>query len=79
MNYVAQLPSETLLRSIFDHKVLELFAENGEDWFDYVRYYKAKNIGLNAIKSTIKAESQLVLPFPQAALAGNALLTQNPL
>lgn len=79
MDYVAQLPSETLLRSIFDHKVLELFAENGEDWFDYVRYYKAKNIGLNAIKSTIKAESQLVLPFPQAALAGNALLTQNPL
>lgn len=78
-DYVSKLKSDALLDHIFKHKILELFAENGEDWFDFVRFYKAKNIALNAIKSSIKTESQLVLPLPQSALAGNNLLKQNPL
>lgn len=78
-NYHNKFKDDELLTAIFQHKILELFAENGEDWFDYVRFYKAKNIALNAIKASIKAESQLVLPLPQSALAGNRLLTQNPL
>lgn len=78
-DYVSTLKSDALLDHIFKHKILELFAENGEDWFDFVRFYKAKNIALNAIKSSIKTESQLVLPLPQSALAGNNLLKQNPL
>ncbi|MNR48071.1 SusD family protein [compost metagenome] len=78
-DYAAGIGNNVLLAAIFQHKVLELFAENGEDWFDFVRYYQAKNIAINAIKSTIKSDSQLVLPLPQTALAGNNQLQQNPL
>lgn len=78
-DYAGGIGNNVLLTAIFQHKVLELFAENGEDWFDFVRYYQAKNIAINAIKSTIKSDSQLVLPLPQTALAGNNQLQQNPL
>jgi len=79
LDYVSKLTNAVLLDHIFKHKILELFAENGEDWFDFVRFYKAKNLALNTIKSSIKTDSQLVLPIPQSALAGNNLLKQNPL
>lgn len=78
-NYAETINDSELLNTIFQHKVLELFAENGEDWFDFVRYYKRQNIGLGDIKPIIKSESQLVLPIPQSALAGNNLLEPNPL
>ncbi|MFD2556894.1 RagB/SusD family nutrient uptake outer membrane protein [Sphingobacterium tabacisoli] len=78
-DYASTLSDNQLLSFIFKHKTLELFSENGEDWFDFVRYYKAGNIGLGDIKSTIKSESQLVLPIPQVALAGNKELAPNPL
>ncbi|WP_312790087.1 RagB/SusD family nutrient uptake outer membrane protein [Sphingobacterium sp.] len=78
-NYASSISNKTLLNAIFQHKALELFAENGEDWFDFVRYYHERNMDLNAIKSTIKSGAQLVLPLPQTALAGNNKLQQNPL
>jgi len=78
-DYVSKIRNNALLTAIFRHKVLELFAENGEDWFDFVRYYHEKNMDLNAIKATIKSDTQLVLPIPQTALAGNNQLQQNPL
>lgn len=77
--YVNKIKNDEFLKLIFKHKTLELFSENGEDWFDFVRNYKLKTVDLNEIKSTIKSESQLVLPIPQTALAGNNLLEQNPL
>ncbi|WP_286801753.1 MULTISPECIES: RagB/SusD family nutrient uptake outer membrane protein [Sphingobacterium] len=78
-DYVRKISNNLLLTAIFQHKTLELLTENGEDWFDFVRYYKEKNLSLNAIKTTIKSEKQLILPFPQTALAGNNKLQQNPL
>ncbi len=78
-DYAMSISNKILLNTIFQHKMLELLTENGEDWFDFVRYYHAGNVDLNAIKSTIKSNAQLVLPLPQAALAGNKQLQQNPL
>lgn len=62
-------------------KWIELFAENGEEWFDLVRYYYAGDLSLTdltKIKSTLTSAKQLLLPIPQSALAGNNLLVQNP-
>ncbi|MDR2282022.1 MAG: RagB/SusD family nutrient uptake outer membrane protein [Sphingobacterium sp.] len=78
-NYASTWNDNELVSLIFKHKTLELFSENGEDWFDFVRYYKAGDLPLTEIKNTIKTESQLVLPIPQAALAGNRELEPNPL
>lgn len=78
-NYSASIANSALLTQIFQHKILELFTENAEDWFDFVRYYKENNINIDAIKTTIKSASQLVLPLPLSALAGNNSLEQNPI
>lgn len=77
-DYASLISNERLVNVIFEHKWLELLSENSEDWFDYVRYYKLKDIAINSIKNTITQDKQLILPMPTTALAGNNLLEQNP-
>jgi hypothetical protein len=68
---------ELLLKEIRNEKFLELGAENGEDWFDLVRYYKEGTIDINDYK-TISSDSKLILPFPfKTVSVSNNILIQN--
>lgn len=77
-DYTSSISNAELLISIFNHKWLELLSENGEDWFDFIRFYKQQDIPINYIKASITREEQLVLPIPTTALSGNNLLIPNP-
>lgn len=70
-------PQEILLE-IREEKLLELFFENGEGWYDLVRYHVLGDINAFAIKETLHDEGQFVLPIPLNALTGNNQLKQNP-
>lgn len=75
---VDNIPDNELLEAIRQHKWLELVAENGEEWFDLVRYTANGDLEYGAVKSTLARPWQLVLPIPEKALSGNKLLEQNP-
>ena len=68
----------TLLEDILEEKLLELFLEDAETWYDFVRYDRIGDINISDYKSTITSESQLIFPLPLAATAGNELLVPNP-
>ena len=76
-----QVSANGLLETIRLQKWMEFMAENGEEWYDLIRYYSAGNLTmaqLTAIKSTLTNESQFIMPIPRDAIAGNNLLEQNP-
>lgn len=75
---IQAIPDSKLLELVRQHKWVELVSENYEEWFDLVRYYKAGNLDIKTVKSSITLDSQLVLPIPKDALAGNKALIQNP-
>lgn len=82
-NRVGLTPKElsdkpTLLEDIRNEKLLELFFENGEGWFDMVRYHTLGNIDAFAIKPTLTSIDQFALPIPLNAMIGNNKLKQNP-
>ncbi|MCR8668735.1 RagB/SusD family nutrient uptake outer membrane protein [Aestuariibaculum sp. M13] len=68
----------TLLEDIRQEKLLELFFENGEPWFDLVRYDVLGNIDASNIKTSIISEKQFVLPIPSQVIIGNKNVIQNP-
>ncbi|EGV42061.1 RagB/SusD family nutrient uptake outer membrane protein [Bizionia argentinensis JUB59] len=68
----------TLLEDIRQEKLLELFFENGESWFDVVRYDILGNIDATVIKPSIINNNQFVLPIPAQVIIGNSTVTQNP-
>ncbi|MEZ4792764.1 MAG: RagB/SusD family nutrient uptake outer membrane protein [Gelidibacter sp.] len=68
----------TLLEDIRQEKLLELFFENSEPWFDVVRYDVLGNIEATTIKPTITSENQFVLPIPSQVIIGNNTVNQNP-
>ncbi|APU11137.1 hypothetical protein A5M85_12860 [Cellulophaga lytica] len=68
----------TLLEDIRNEKMLELFKETGESWFDFVRYDRLGNINASAIRPTITGPEKLFFPIPRTALAGNNELIPNP-
>lgn len=68
---------DALLEEIRNEKFLELGAENGEDWFDLVRYYKEGNLDIKDYKA-IASDSRLILPFPyKTVVTSNNTLIQN--
>ena len=69
---------QMLLQNIREEKMLELFSETGETWFDLIRYDRLGDIDASTIKSTLNSVDQYVLPMPRTALAGNENLIQNP-
>lgn len=75
---VANIPDNELPEAIRQHKWLELNIENGEEWYDLVRYTQSGDLAWGSVKSTLKKEWQLILPIPQKALSGNKKLVQNP-
>ena len=70
--------ANTLLEDIRQEKLLELFFENGEPWFDLVRYHKLGNLDATTIKPSITSVNQFILPIPLQVIIGNNTIIQNP-
>ena len=68
----------TLLEDIRQEKLLELFFENGESWFDVVRYDALGNLSASTVKASVTSEKQFVLPIPTQVIIGNTNVVQNP-
>lgn len=75
---IAPANKHDLLMNIYNEKLMELIGENGEHWFDMVRYDRLGDIKIQDYKATITNSDKLIMPIPRTALAGNKLLTQNP-
>ncbi|WP_103864786.1 RagB/SusD family nutrient uptake outer membrane protein [Aquimarina sp. I32.4] len=67
-----------LLEDIRNEKMLELFTESAETWFDLVRYDRLGELNIVDFKPSIATENKLILPIPRNALSGNNLLVPNP-
>lgn len=68
----------SLLQDIREEKMLELYCETGENWFDLVRYDRLGDVSAAAIKPSVSSVSKLVFPMPNNALLGNPNLEPNP-
>ena len=68
----------TLLNYIRQEKMLEMFYENGESWFDLIRYHKAGDLNAFDEKSSLTSSKQFILPIGINVLTGNNLMIQNP-
>lgn len=68
----------TLLEDIRQEKLLELFFENGESWFDIVRYHSLGNLTASTIKESLTSEDKFALPIPLQVIVGNNSVKQNP-
>lgn len=81
----AKMPNTTantkagLLEAIRLEKILELGAEDGEEWFDLVRYASEKDLNVATYKPGVTSESKYVLPLPyQTVILSNNIVEQNP-
>lgn len=70
--------AETLLEDVRQEKLLELFYENGEPWFDVVRYDRLGNLEASNVKATLTTENKFILPMTSQVLIGNTNIIQNP-
>lgn len=79
-DYVDRIADSDMLGMILKNKLMELSIENGEEWFDLVRYHRKGGFETwtESEKAKLPAFNQLILPIPKAAMAGNNLLVQNP-
>ncbi len=79
-DYVDNITDGDVLGMVLKNKLMELNIENGEEWFDLVRYHREGGFEswTEAEKAKLPAFNQLLLPIPRAAIAGNKLLVQNP-
>ena len=75
---IAPTDKKALLLAIYQEKLMELVGENGEHWFDIVRYDRLGDMAAATTKSTISNINKLIMPIPQTAMAGNKKLLQNP-
>lgn len=70
---------DELMNTIFKEYFLELFLENGSEFFAATRF---KNNGVRWIETTKEGrpfvENTLCWPIPDAEMINNALMTQNP-
>lgn len=78
-DYVNRIADKDLLQYIFEHKYVELCAENYESWYDMVRYHVLDGEDFSRYPEDIRVKlNHLVLPIPYQAIAGNGALKQNP-
>ncbi|MGN6400903.1 MAG: RagB/SusD family nutrient uptake outer membrane protein [Flavisolibacter sp.] len=76
-NTTATTPAE-LLEAIRVEKMLELGAEDGEEWYDLVRYASEKDLTVATYKPGV-TESKYVLPLPyETVKLSNGIVVQNP-
>lgn len=74
---VASIDKAEILEFVRQEKMLELFLETGETWFDIVRYIDNGNLTFS-VKETLLNKDQLIFPIPLKAMSGNSKLVQNP-
>ncbi|MDR6763679.1 hypothetical protein J2Y38_003903 [Flavobacterium sp. 2755] len=70
--------NQQLLKDIREEKLLELFYENGECWYDLIRYHSLGDVSAFTEKASLKSVNQFILPIPLQGIIGNKLLEQNP-
>ncbi|MDO5522539.1 MAG: RagB/SusD family nutrient uptake outer membrane protein [Bacteroidia bacterium] len=75
-NYARNISDDDFLETLLKHKYIELSHENGEEWYDLVRYKIVDNMQI--APDYVASDRHLVFPIPQSARAGNPLLEQNP-
>jgi hypothetical protein len=66
----------SLLQAIYHERQVELFAENGQRWFDLQRTGMADSV-LKVLKPQTWKKTAVLLPIPVNELKSNPLLTQN--
>ena len=68
-----------ILEAIRIEKMLELGAEDGEEWYDLVRYAVENNLSIATYKPGVKSVTRYVLPLPyQTVKLSNNVVVQNP-
>lgn len=79
-DYVNNIPDNQMLEMILKHKLVELNAENGEEWFDMVRYHRNGDFATwsAAEQKLLPSFNFCIFPIPRVARAGNNLLEQTP-
>lgn len=79
-DYVDRISDDAVLGMVLKNKLMELSIENGEEWFDLVRFHQKGGFEswTAAEKAKLPAFNQILLPIPKTAMAGNNLLVQNP-
>ena len=81
--YPASIPLPAFLEAVRIEKLVELYSENGENWFDLVRY-AYEDGGFDAgfqvsdVKPTATDFHKFIFPIPQVSIGSNSLLVQNP-
>lgn len=68
----------TLLEDVRQEKLLELFFENGEPWFDIVRYDVLGNLEASNVKASLTSKDKFILPMTSQVMIGNKNIVQNP-
>lgn len=70
---------EELMDMIFQEYFLELFLENGSEFFASLRFFKNGNPWINTIKPGVSIiENKLCWPIPEEEMTNNKLMKQNP-
>ncbi|SHF73789.1 SusD family protein [Salegentibacter echinorum] len=77
------MPKETgtaseILEDVREEKLLELFFENGEGWFDLIRFHEYGDINAFELKASLTNKDQFIKPIPLQVLTANNQLEQNP-
>lgn len=68
-----------ILEAIRIEKILELGAENGEEWYDLVRYDAEGDLNIKDFKPGVTSEARFVLPVPYTTVnLSNGIIVQNP-
>lgn len=69
-----------LLEAIRIEKILELATENGEEWFDLIRYeFNDPNFKVSDHKSTVLNKNMFIMPIPAGAYdSAKGIVLQNP-
>ena len=76
--YVDAIPDDDLVKTIMQHRFMENFTENMDDYYDQVRALMLDGENFCDNSGRVSRSNTLIAPVPRAALAGNTLLQQLP-
>lgn len=76
--YVDAIPDDDLVKTIMQHRFMENFTENMDDYYDQVRALMLDGENFCSNDGCVSLTNTLVAPVPRTALAGNNLLEQLP-
>ncbi len=77
-DYVDAIPDDQLVRTIMQHRFMENFTENMDDYYDQVRALILDGENFCSNDGCVSLTNTLVAPVPRTAIAGNNLLEQLP-